>query len=102
MSAFTSLIACSWSSVSWYGNELSNSHCHAVSPPNGARELTSRSAYSRSSSSANRSASSLTLRLVLAHSLPPSRVSDGLFPVPVYRATRSTWSVGTYSVSPPA
>ena len=63
--------------------------------------ITSRSAYSARSSLASSTAACFTRRLARDHSCVPSRLSAGGAPEePTYRPTLSTWSPGTYSLSP--
>ena len=80
MSRFTSMVALSWSGVSSYINDASNSVCRYVSGMNWNPCEFLRSAYSFISSRAM----SLTLLLVLAFSLfqafEPSLLSDGSAP----------------------
>ena len=94
MSSLTSLMACSWSGVSSYGNASSISCCHGVSGPKACPGVASRRRYSTTSSSAISRTALRTRARCFSKSAPPMRLSVGVSP-PVYLRTKPTWSVGT-------
>ncbi|CFR36548.1 Uncharacterised protein [Mycobacterium tuberculosis] len=94
MSALTSSMAVSWSTVSVKPNASSSSACHGVSGENACPGLACRLAYSETSSPAISRTARRALVLVLAQSLPPSRLSAGACP-PTYRDSWSSESIGT-------
>ena len=99
MSALISSIVCSWSGVSANGNASSSSRCHGVSGPNAYPFAAMRAEYSLTSSTAMSRTALRALPFAAAQSLPPIFDSVGASP-PTYLLKRSSWSVGTYSLSP--
>lgn len=99
MSALISSIVCSWSCVSAKGNASSSSRCHGVSGPKAWPLAAMRAEYSLTSSTAMSRTALRALPLACAQSLPPIFESVGPSP-PTYFDSRSSWSVGTKSLSP--
>src|SRR6478609_1973210 len=93
-------MAVSWSTVSVKPKASSISACHGVSGPNACPGDACRLAYSDTSSLAIARTARRALVLVLAQSLPPSRLSVGASP-PTYRESWSSESIGTNSLSDP-
>ena len=80
MSALTSVMAVSWSTVSVKENASSISACHGVSGPNGCPGDAWRLAYSDTSSPAISRTARRALVFVFVQSLPPRRLSVGACP----------------------
>ena len=100
ISFFTSFMQRIWSSVSWYGNDDSNSSCHGVSFENAYPFSFSLFAYNSINSFATVLKFLFTLFLISDHSFVPNLLNFIPDSDPIYFLTLSNESVGTYSVSP--
>ena len=93
MSARTSSIARSWSTVSVNGNSASTSCCQGVSGAKAWPGVSARARYSATSSAAISPAAAFARAVVRCQSAPPIFESVGVSP-PEYAVIASIWSVG--------